>query len=261
MRLITLTTDFGTQDWFVGVMKGVIMSLSPQAMCIDLTHDIPPGDVRAGAFALASSYAYFPRGTVHLAVVDPGVGTDRAAIAVATDSYLFVGPDNGVLSLAIQRETVRACHRLENPEFFRQPVSNTFHGRDIFAPIAAHLTRGVLLEEMGPPHPAPVQIEWPRPVFGLDRVTGVTVYVDRFGNFLTNLPGEEIVQRGGQPRVKVGRRILPLVSTFQGVAEGEPLAYIGSTGLIEIAVNGGSARQVLKLKLDQPVEVTWERAR
>ena len=150
MRLITLTTDFGTRDWFVGTMKGVILGIQPRARVVDITHEIGGGEVRAGAFALRASYSFFPQGTVHIAVVDPGVGSPRRALAVQTANYFFVGPDNGVLSFALMRERIKSIHALENEKYFLKPVSRTFHGRDIFAPVAAHLSRGVSIQTFGP---------------------------------------------------------------------------------------------------------------
>src|SRR5262245_4734331 len=143
MHVITLTTDFGTRDWFAGTMKGVILGINPRATIVDLTHGIPAGDVRTGAFALAAGYRFFPKGTVHVAVVDPGVGGKRGALAVQTANYFFVGPDNGVLSFALRDEKIKAIYRLENRELFMKAVSHTFHGRDVFAPVAAYLSRGI----------------------------------------------------------------------------------------------------------------------
>jgi S-adenosyl-L-methionine hydrolase (adenosine-forming) len=149
MSIITLTTDFGVEDWFVGTMKGVLLGIQPRAQLVDITHHIPAGDIEAGAFALAASFRFFPRGTVHLVVVDPGVGTTRAALAVETAQYKFVGPDNGVLSLALPQDPPTAMCRLENTKYFLKEVSHTVHGRDLFAPVAAHLSRGVSLNELG----------------------------------------------------------------------------------------------------------------
>jgi len=182
MRLITLLTDFGMKDWFVGAMKGVILSLQPRATVVDITHEIPTGDVRAGAFALAASYWLFPRGTIHLAVVDPGVGSQRKAIAVRTTDYVFLGPDNGVLSWALARQKVRAIHALENEHYFLRNVSRTFHGRDIFSPVAAHLSRGVSIKRLGPPLLDFQRLEWPEPRQRKGRIEGQVVYIDRFGN-------------------------------------------------------------------------------
>src|SRR5689334_5794431 len=145
MRIITLTTDFGTEDWFVGTMKGVIATINARATVVDISHAISSGDVRAGAFALAASCKYFPRGTVHVAIVDPGVGSKRQAIAIQTERYVFVGPDNGVLSFAVRGEKIKSIRTLQNEGHFLKPVSQTFHGRDVFAPVAAHLARGLAI--------------------------------------------------------------------------------------------------------------------
>lgn len=150
MHLITLTTDFGARDWYAGVMKGVIARIAPEAEVIDLTHEIPAGDIRAGAFALAAAYRFFPKGSIHLGVVDPGVGSARPGVAVQTADFWFLGPDNGLLSWALAREKLLAIRALEQPDYFLKPVSGTFHGRDVFAPVAAHLSRGVPMEKFGP---------------------------------------------------------------------------------------------------------------
>src|SRR5208283_126339 len=163
MNLITLTTDFGTRDWFVGTMKGVILSRCPRAAIVDITHEIPAGDIRAGAFALAAGCRFFPKGTVHVAVVDPGVGSARHAIVVQTANYFFVGPDNGVLSFALAKEKIKTIRRLENKGIFLQPVSCTFHGRDIFAPVAARLCRGFPIHKLGPLQKDFVRLPWPEP--------------------------------------------------------------------------------------------------
>ena len=161
---------------------------------VDLTHDLPPGDIRGGAFALAASHRFFPKGTIHVAVVDPGVGSRRRAIAVQTAKGVFVGPDNGVLSWALAKEKVRAIHALENEAYFLQPVSRTFHGRDIFAPVAAHLSRGVPIQKLGPALKDFVRLDWPEPRVRRGGFEGEVVYIDRFGNAITNLEGR---LRGG----------------------------------------------------------------
>ena len=187
MSLITLTTDFGSEDWFVGVMKGVILGIAPRAAIVDITHGISPGDVFAGAFALAASCRCFPRKTVHVAVIDPGVGGGRQAIVVQTRDYYFVGPDNGVLSLALEQESIRSIRRLQNRRFFRPDISNTFHGRDIFAPVAAHLSKGVAVAALGPELNDCVRLSLHPPAFKRGRLFGEVVYVDRFGNAITNV--------------------------------------------------------------------------
>lgn len=257
MYVITLTTDFGTKDWFVGTMKGVILSLCPRAVIVDLTHDIPPGDVRSGAFALAASCRYFPKGTIHVAVVDPGVGSSRSALAVQTTNAIFVGPDNGVLSFALRNETIKSIRRLENPVCFLQPVSHTFHGRDVFAPVAARLCRGFPLRKVGPAQPDLIRLEWPSPSASAREIRGEIVYVDRFGNLITNLGADLLAGRDlARLRVKTRRaRPIPLATHYQAVPTGKAVAVAGSSGLLEIALNGGSAAQRLKLRLGDKIVV------
>jgi len=163
MQIVTLTTDFGTRDWFVGTMKGVMLGINPRADIVDLTHEIPAGDIRAGAFALMAGCHYFPKGTVHVAVVDPGVGGPRRAIAVQTNDYFFVGPDNGVLSWALAREQIKTVRQLEQRKYLLDSVSRTFHGRDIFAPVAAHLSRGPAIQRLGREVKDWVRLPWPQP--------------------------------------------------------------------------------------------------
>ena len=257
MQLITVTTDFGTADGFVGTMKGVIARLAPGATVIDITHEVPPGDLRAGAFALAASCRFFPKHTVHVAVVDPGVGSQRRALAAQTADYFFVGPDNGVLSWALRGEKIKAIRRLENEQYFLHPVSRTFHGRDVFAPVAAHLSRGVDIRRLGPPADDFVRLPWPEPIREADQVRGEVVYVDRFGNAITNITEQHLsrLRRGGRGVDLGRRRLCPLAEFYQSVPKGQPLAVIGSSGFVEIAVNGGSAAARLSLSAGSPVTV------
>jgi S-adenosylmethionine hydrolase len=252
MAIVTLTTDFGTRDWFVGSMKGAILSVNPQITIVDNTHEIQAGDIRAGAFALAASCRCFPRLTVHLAVVDPGVGSLRAAIVVRTADYFFVGPDNGILSLALAQDKVLEIRRIDNQTFTRTPVSHTFHGRDVFAPVAARLTQGVMLDAIGAKLPDYARLEWvqPKVVGGLLR--GEIVYIDRFGNCITNIGAGAKVT--GKVRA-AGTMECEFRRTYSDVAPGQPVALVGSTGFLEIAVNAGHAAQALRLKVGDPVEV------
>ena len=188
MPIITLTTDFGAQDWFAGAMKGSILSINPHAHIVDITHCVSPGDIRAGAFSLAASCRFFPEGTIHVAVVDPGVGGGRKAIAVRTPAQFFVGPDNGVLSAALRDQKIEAVHRLENPKYLLSFVSRTFHGRDVFAPVAAHLSLGLPIRKLGPAQADWVRLPFPAIDSGRDRIDGEVVYIDRFGNGITNIP-------------------------------------------------------------------------
>lgn len=257
MAIITLTTDFGTADWFVGSMRGVILGLNAQATIVDITHEIPAGDVRAGAFALMLSYRCFPRQTVHVVVVDPGVGTARAPLAIKTADYWFVGPDNGVLSYALMTEKILETRRLDNDLHFRKPVSNTFHGRDIFAPVAARLTQAILADSLGSIVKEIVRLPWPRPKFELGALFGEVMATDRFGNAFTNIDFPALSRLGKRAwRVSIhGQSVGEIRKTYQEVPAGEPVAVIGSTGFVEIAVNGGHAVRQLGLKIGDPVEV------
>jgi hypothetical protein len=256
-RLITLTTDFGHEDWFVGAMKGVILGQAPGAAIVDLTHAVPSGDIRAGAFALLAGCRCFPPGTVHVAVVDPGVGSSRPTLAARTTDYCFIGPDNGVLSFALARENVRVVRRIDNERLFRQPVSTTFHGRDVFAPVAAFLAGGGDFAEVGPEVGGFVRLPWPEPRGTKDGWLGEVVYVDHFGNAITNLGPEQLGSRLGQgcELALPGRRRCPLVACYQAVPAGQPLGLIGSCGLLEVAVSGGSAARSLRLRVGSKVRV------
>ena len=255
MQIITLTTDFGSRDWFVGTIKGVIFSINPRAHVIDLTHEIPPGDIRAGAFALMASCSYFPKGTIHTAVVDPGVGSARQAIAVQTASGFFVGPDNGVLSFALARQKVLSIRRLDDERYFLQPVSRTFHGRDIFAPVTAHLSRGLSIRKLGPAQKDFVRLPWHEPRQRRNSTEGEIVYIDRFGNAITNIESPSLRARN-RYQVFCGRKLLgPVKSFYQSVPLGETVVVPGSTGFLEICVNGGSAQKELKLRIGSEVSV------
>jgi S-adenosylmethionine hydrolase len=260
MAVITLTTDFGTRDWFVGTMKGVILRLNPHAVLVDLTHDIPAGNIRGAAFALAAACKFFPKRTVHLAVVDPGVGSARQAIAVQTADCFFVGPDNGVLSLALAGQKIVAIRRLENEKFFLKPLSRTFHGRDIFAPMAAHLSRGVSIKKLGPPLKTFERLAWPVARRRGNQIEGEVVYIDQFGNAITNIATKVCADALGYPTVQVlcevlgrTRRACPVRDFYQAVPVKKPVAVFGSSGFLEIAVNGGSAQKTLGLKIGTPV--------
>jgi S-adenosyl-L-methionine hydrolase (adenosine-forming) len=263
MKTITLTTDFGAKDWFVGTMKGVILGLCPRAAIVDITHEIPPGDVRSAAFALAVSYRYFPRGTVHMVVVDPGVGSSRPALGIRTRNYFFVGPDNGVLSVALEQEEIISIRRLENQSYYLQPVSHTFHGRDVFAPVAARLCGGYPIQRLGPAQSDFVRLRWPKPTTGTNEIRGEIVWLDRFGNLITNIRGE-LLQGLKLSHLRLmagGRKGIALATHYQAAPEGELAAVIGSSGLLEIAVNGGSAARKLKLQIGDPVKICRRPAR
>lgn len=258
---ITLTTDFGTRDAYTGAMKGAILSVSPAARIIDITHEVPPQDVVAGAWTLASAFRYFPSGTVHVAVVDPGVGTERRGVAARAGEWHFVGPDNGVLAWAIEAAG-GASHvvELREPRYFRDPVSPTFHGRDVFAPVAAHIASGVPLDALGPRTEALTPLPLHRPVVDDARIVCEVVHVDRFGNAITNLDSATLEHwRRGGVRVRVaGRDLGDLRHTYAGAASGEPLAIIESTGHLEIALRDGSAAATLALIRGSRVEIATQ---
>lgn len=232
---ITLTTDFGTVDGYVGEMKGVLATLAPDANVVDITHDVPPQDVERARLTLARIWRRFPAGTVHLVVVDPGVGSPRAALAVESDGRFLVGPDNGVLSPALLLPNARVI-ALPTPK----NSSATFHGRDVFAPAAAALARGESIDALGAPWTSPIVKHTPQPTRRDDgAIVGEILFVDRFGNAVTNLVGA----RGGTLEVD-GRRI-PVRRTYAEVESGGITAVVGSTGFIELAVRDGSAAEVL----------------
>lgn len=241
MPLITLLTDFGVTDSYVAEMKGVLLTLVPGATLVDVTHGIPPGDVRSGAYLLGRVWRRFPRGTVHLAVVDPGVGTARAALALRAHGQHFVGPDNGLFTPVLRDAEVEAAV-LATPE----GASPTFHGRDLFAPAAAALASGTPLAELGPPLTTmPERLTYTAPHYEGKSVVGEIVYVDRFGTLVTNLTAEWVPPYA--VLVVEDLDIGPLRRTFGDVPTGGLLAYIGSAGDVEIAVRGGSAARRLGL--------------
>lgn len=244
MNTITLTTDFGLRDWFVGTMKGVILNIHPEATVVDIAHEVEPGKIRSGSFALASAYGFFPKGTVHVGVVDPGVGTEREAVVIETERYCFVGPDNGLFSYALRNETIVRIHRLENPQFFVHPVSRTFHGRDIFAPVAAHLVRGVPVHRFGPPQDERdlVRLEWTEPESMERGWKGAVMYIDHFGNVITNLPSHLAKPPLETWQVETGNHsVCGIYSNYQLIPRGKPGAVPGSAGFLEIAVHQGNA--------------------
>jgi S-adenosyl-L-methionine hydrolase (adenosine-forming) len=236
--IITLLTDFGTQDAYVGCMKGVILGLNPEVTLVDLTHDLPPQDVVAGALVLAAAAPYFPAGAIHLAVVDPGVGSRRRALAGRCRGQFWVGPDNGLFHLVFKGSPDLQIVSLENPAYFLPQVSATFHGRDILAPAAAYLSLGADLSRFGPGVTDPVPLDLFEPIYGPDLVRGEIIYVDRFGNLVSNLAATDLKDWLGDRKfcLRAGPLSLhSLARTYTDVAPGEFLALEGSHGYLEIA--------------------------
>lgn len=259
--IITLLTDFGIADAFVGVMKGVILGIAPHAHLVDLTHEVPPQAVTVAAFLLETAWREFPPTTIHLVVVDPGVGSARRALAAAGPRGRFVAPDNGVLTPVLEAGEATAVHALTRPEFFRHPVSGTFHGRDIFAPVAGHLANGVSLAALGPPVPDAVLLALPRSEPRPDGgAAGEVLHVDRFGNLMTNLPAALVTAGRGIPVVTVaGRQIRGLAESYAAAPSDRPGAIVGSAGTVEVFLRGGSAAALLGVDRGAPVILTFAR--
>jgi S-adenosyl-L-methionine hydrolase (adenosine-forming) len=260
MRVITLLTDFGLEDGYVAAMKGVIAGIAPEARVVDVTHLVPPQDVAFARFRLLTVAPFFPPGTIHLAVVDPGVGTARRAVAIRCRSgSCLVGPDNGLLSGALEADPPLALVQLTEPRFWRTATpSPAFHGRDVFAPVAAHLARGVTLEALGPAVPPDglltLDFRPPTPVAG--GVEGAVQATDRFGNLVSNVPAG-LLPEGASWRASIRGRTLPGHRTYADVPPGEPLALVGSHGFVEVAVHRGDARSVLGASLGDRVAIHW----
>ncbi len=261
-QIITLITDFGSKDAYVGCMKGVILSIHPQVKVVDISHDIPKFNVRYGAFVLAQVFRYFPEGTIHVAVVDPGVGTARRPLVIKTSNYFFIGPDNGVLAFAASEDGVRRVVEITNKEYMLRGPSKTFAGRDVFAPAAAHIAKGVSLDEIGPDVDDFRALPIPRPTVAGDRVIGEVLVVDSFGNLITNIRPSDFERRvkpGLLLKTEVRKTVkeLPFVNTYREVKRGEVMALIGSSGFLEIAVNQGSASQVFEAEQGDPIKITF----
>ncbi len=257
--IITLLTDFGLSDGNVGVMKGVILGISPQARLIDLSHLVGPQDVRQAAWILGRAAPYFPEGTIHLAVVDPGVGTERRPMAARLGPHLFVGPDNGLVTRLLERaELLRqptAFVHLDRRERWLPEVSNVFHGRDVFAPLAAHLANGVSLEQVGSPLTDPVRLLLPRPEIFPEGVRGVVEHIDHFGNVRTNITRQDLGEGRSAVVHIAGAKIDGLVRTFGERPTGELIALFGSDGDLILAVVNGNAASRLGASVGDRVEV------
>jgi S-adenosyl-L-methionine hydrolase (adenosine-forming) len=258
--LLTLLSDFGLNDGYVAIMKGVVAQINPHLSVIDLTHQIPPQNIAAGRFQLMNAYPYFPAGTVHVAIVDPGVGSDRRAIALQLDQGWLVGPDNGLLSGVFNQHLILTAIELTNPHYWRCPnPSVTFHGRDIFAPVGAHLASGVSIAEMGSAIDPKSLVDWPLPALTVipkgvgEHIQGCVQAIDHFGNLITNIPGQ--VVQGKSWSVQVQQVEYPGKTTYADGKPGQILALIGSHGWVEIAANREHAALRLGLDCGAPVSL------
>jgi S-adenosylmethionine hydrolase len=257
-RIITLTTDFGTTDGYAASLKGVIATICHEAHVLDITHEIEPQNIRQAAIVLAISAPYFPAETIHVAVVDPGVGTARQILAVNGGGQIFIAPDNGILGVIFERFPDHTAYSVQNKALFLERVSRTFHGRDIMAPVAAHLASGVPIEEVGPVTDQYVRGIFPHAKITENSLIGQIIYRDRFGNLFTNISYEELLKLGCKEyRIRAGyTRIDKLSQSYSDVQKGELLCLIGSGGYLEIALREGSAADKLRFPLGTEVEVT-----
>ena len=259
--IITLTTDYGTNDHLVGTLKGVILKINPDVTIVDITHNVTPFDLLDGALAIGAAYSYFPPKTVHMVVVDPGVGTERRPLLVSAGNQYFVAPDNGVLSVIYEREPEGLVVRNANAEhYYLQPVSKTFHGRDIFAPVAAWLTKGWQTSGMGDEIEDYKRFALPRPKEADGVVKGVVLRTDAFGNLVTNFRQEDLPEgavQDGAIKLQAGTQaVSKFVETFAQGNGSEPFAYIGSSGFLEIGVNKGNAARTLSLNRGAAIVLT-----
>ncbi len=259
--IITLLTDFGSADAYVAAMKGVILGICPDARIVDITHEVPKFDVRWGAFLLSQAAPHFPSGTIHVAVVDPGVGTARRPIIVEAERCLYVGPDNGVLMLAAMQEGVKHVYVVENRRYMLPRVSRTFHGRDIFAPAAAHLALGVKPSEFGREVRDYVTPNFASPRVEGNAIVGEVIHVDGFGNIITNISEEHLnqlgIRDGDSLEVRIGgrRHRIKLCSAYGEAPVGATLAVLGNSDLLEVSINQGNAARTLGATVGMEVRV------
>ncbi len=251
-RIITLTTDFGLSDYYVGAMKGIIYQIAPETILVDITHEVPPQDVLAGAIILREIWRTYPPGTIHVAVIDPGVGSDRKIILVQFANQLFLVPDNGLITLIHQIQPPTQVNLVSNADLFCKPVSATFHGRDIFAPVAAHLAKGISPDQVGPRIEVFKLLDLPGVKISQNRIVGQVIYVDRFGNLMSNISADVLSrEKFDFRRINIyvdGNLVGPLARTFSDVEKGKPLCYINSAGFVEIAINEGRADGIIGRK-------------
>jgi S-adenosyl-L-methionine hydrolase (adenosine-forming) len=257
--LITLTSDFGLIDPYVAQMKGVLLSINPKATLVDLTHSVEKYNIRHGAFILASAAPFFPKGTVHLAVVDPGVGTERRAIVIQTKQAFFVGPDNGVLMLSAKNQGIEHIHQITDSKFFLSQVSNTFHGRDVFAPVAAYTDNGVAPSAFGPELSDAVEPKFATVKKNANYYVGEILHIDGFGNIISNITTHEsIFAKTVKVKLSNQKLLLSFCKTYGQVKLRQAIALFGSHGFLEIALNQGSAAEKFSVKVGDTIEVEFK---
>jgi len=257
-RIITLLTDFGTEDGYVAAMKGAILSINPDAVIVDISHRIPPQDITAGAFILSQAAPFFPKDTIHIAVVDPCVGSKRRPVLIETDKYFFVGPDNGIFDIVLQREKVKKKIHLANKDYFLGHISHTFHGRDIFSPAGAYLSLGIDPSLFGKKIKTRTSLDVKKPFVRDGKITGRIIHIDRFGNLITNID-EGLLKRVFKNKafeIKTGDNIIKRLVPSYAYAKGdEAISLIGSGGLLEIAVKEKNAGRELGVEKGNMVEI------
>ena len=262
--IITLLTDFGAKDHYVASMKGVILGINPVCTLVDISHEVKAQDIEEGAFLLASAFSSFPQGTIHLAVVDPGVGGPREPVLIVTSNYFFIGPDNGLFTLSLLREKVKRVIVLTKKRYFLSPVSSTFHGRDLFAPVAAHLSLGTKPEAFGVRTDTWVELSLGKPEQKAKELVGGILHRDVFGNLTANIDEQSLsaFTRGRPFSIRVGRHtVRGLKKGYWEGSKGEVIALIGSGGFLEISVREGNAQEKLKAKRGDPVRITVANSR
>ena len=259
-QLITLTTDFGLKDSYIAEMKAVILSISPNATIIDVTHDIEKFNIRMGAYILALATPYFPKGTIHIAIVDPGVGTLRRPLLIQTKQSFYIGPDNGLLVLAAKNQNIKHIYEVRNPKLMLPQISGTFHGRDVFAPAAAHLANGTPPTEFGPETREITRPEFAKIVRRKNVLVGEVLHIDSFGNIITNLKKTDLekanIKNALTVTLKNVRLKLKLCKAYDEVGPQEPLAVIGSHNLLEISINQGNAANKFRIEAEDKIRLT-----
>ena len=261
--IITLTTDFGDRDYFVGVMKGIMLGINPKVKIVDITHNVSPFQVMEVAFLIANFYSYFPKGTIHLAVVDPGVGSSRRPVIAKTKDYFFVAPDNGVLSYIYKKEKNIKVYEIANDDYFLKPLSQTFHGRDIFAPVAAHISKGVSCNKIGKRINDFVSIPIKEPAIRKNIIVGEMLYIDRFGNLITNISKEDFESSLSQSKRKIFKikindfRIRSLSASYSSAKWKNLSAIWGSHGYLEIFSKEGNAGERFRIKPGEKISIAF----
>ncbi len=254
-QIITLTTDFGTKDGYIGAVKGVIKRINPEAEIVDITHDIEPFDILGAAFTLNNFYRYFPQNTIHLVVVDPGVGSKRQPILIQTEDFFFVGPDNGVFTFVLQSDRITEIINLSNDQYFLSQLSGTFHARDVFAPVAAYLSLGVDIKEFGTPASECFKLVIPQPQSSKKGIVGEIIHIDNFGNLITNIDADSI--RTKRLIIEVRKKKINRISqSYFDIPKKKVGVVIGSSGFLEIAMNQGNVSKILKANIGTPVKIS-----